>query len=135
MTEMSQRYILLEVPSNILIKRIAPSTWLCGIMFGWGVITACQGVVQSFGSLVALRFLLGIFEAGLVPGAVYVISMYYKRYELQWRLSVFFCASILAGAFGGLLAYALAHMDGIGGYSGKSMSNYDQLNVQVELRY
>lgn len=104
-------------------------------MFGWGVITACQGVVQSFGSLVALRFLLGIFEAGLVPGAVYVISMYYKRYELQWRLSVFFCASILAGAFGGLLAYALAHMDGIGGYSGKSMSNYDQLNVQVELRY
>lgn len=135
MTEMSHRYILLEVPSNILIKRIAPSTWLCGIMFGWGVITVCQGVVQSFGSLIALRFLLGIFEAGLVPGAVYVISMYYKRYELQWRLSVFFCASILAGAFGGLLAYALAHMDGIGGYSGKSMFNYDQCNVQVELRY
>jgi MFS family permease len=76
---------------------------------------------QSFGALVALRFLLGIFEAGLVPGAVYLISMYYKRYELQWRLSVFFCASILAGAFGGLFAYALTHMDGIGGYSGKCL--------------
>ena len=55
-------------------------------MFGWGVITACQGVIQNFGSLVALQFLLGVFEAGLVLGAVYIISMYYKRYELQWRL-------------------------------------------------
>ncbi|THY37059.1 MFS general substrate transporter, partial [Aureobasidium pullulans] len=42
----------------------------------------------------------------------------YQRYELQWRLSLFFSASILAGGFGGLLAYALAKMDGIGGYSG-----------------
>jgi hypothetical protein len=48
--------------------------------------------------------------------------MYYKRYELQWRLSIFFSAGILAGAFGGLFAYALAHMDGIGGYSGKQLS-------------
>jgi MFS family permease len=75
--------------------------------------------VHNFGSLVALRFLLGIFEASLVPGAVYLITTYYKRYELQWRLSVFFYASILAGAFGGLFAYALAHMDGIGGYASK----------------
>jgi MFS family permease len=88
-------------------------------MFFWGVCTVCEGLVKNFASLVALRFLLGVFEAGLVPGAVYLISMYYKRYELQWRLSVFFCASILAGAFGGLLAYALAHMDGVGGYSGQ----------------
>ena len=91
-------------------------------MFCWGACTVGQGLVQNFGSLVALRFLLGIFESGLVPGAVYLISMYYKRYELQWRLSIFFSAGILAGAFGGLFAYALAHMDGIGGYSGKQLS-------------
>lgn len=44
--------------------------------------------------------------------------MYYKRYELQWRLSLFFSASILAGAFGGLFAYALANMAGVAGYNG-----------------
>lgn len=49
---------------------------------------------------------------------VYLISMYYKRYELQWRLSIFFTGSILAGAFSGLLAYAIANMDGIAGYGG-----------------
>lgn len=42
----------------------------------------------------------------------------YKRHELQWRVNLFFCASIIAGAFSGLLAYAIAHMDGIAGYSG-----------------
>lgn len=47
-----------------------------------------------------------------------IISRYYKRLELQLRINVFFCASILAGAFSGLLAYAIAHMDGSAGYGG-----------------
>ncbi|TIA13193.1 MFS general substrate transporter [Aureobasidium pullulans] len=111
-------YILLEVPSNIVLKRISPSLWLSCIMVLWGIATIGQGLVKSFEGLVAMRVLVGIFEAGLFPGCVYLISMYYQRYELQWRLSLFFSASILAGGFGGLLAYALAKMDGIGGYSG-----------------
>lgn len=111
-------YILFEVPSNILIKRMRPSTWLSLIMSLWGIATIGQGLVTTFRGLVACRFLVGLFEAGLFPGCVYLISMYYKRYELQWRFSLFFCASILAGAFGGLLAYALAKMRGIGGYDG-----------------
>ena len=44
--------------------------------------------------------------------------MYYRRHELQWRFNLFFSASIIAGAFSGLLAYAIAHMDGIAGYGG-----------------
>lgn len=44
--------------------------------------------------------------------------MYYQRYELQWRFNLFFCAAIIAGAFGGLFAYALAQMEGVGGYGG-----------------
>ncbi|MCJ1314268.1 hypothetical protein MMC25_007948 [Agyrium rufum] len=111
-------YILLEVPSNIILKKVAPSTWLSLIMFAWGIITVCMGVTKSYGGLLACRLLLGVFEAGFVPGCIYLISMYYKRYELQWRVNIFFCASILSGAFGGLLAYALANMAGIGGYNG-----------------
>lgn len=42
--------------------------------------------------------------------------MYYKRYEFQWRLNLFFCAAIVAGALGGLLAYGISAMDGIGNY-------------------
>ena len=79
-------YILFEVPSNLFLKKVSPSWWLSGIMFSWGmfeptymkgleltsiilgVVTTCQGVVKSFGGLVACRFLLGLFEAGLMPG-------------------------------------------------------------------
>ncbi|OBT44447.1 hypothetical protein VE00_05944 [Pseudogymnoascus sp. WSF 3629] len=111
-------YILFEVPSNILLKKIAPSTWLSSIMFFWGIATMGQGLIKDFGGIVGMRFVLGIFEAGLFPGCIYLISMYYERYELQWRLSLFFSASIIAGAFGGLLAYGLVKMDGLGGYEG-----------------
>jgi len=111
-------YILFEVPANIIIKEINPSTWLSLIMTLWGIATVGQGVVKTFGGLVACRFLVGLFEAGLFPGCVYLISMYYKRYELQKRLSLFFSASILAGAVSGLLAYGLGKMAGVGGYNG-----------------
>jgi MFS family permease len=127
-------YILCEVPSNLLLKNVRPSLYLSGIMAAWGVITIGMGVTQSFGGLVGCRFLLGVFEAGFFPGCAYLISMsvksryyqtfqltltrYYKRLELQLRINLFFCASILAGAFSGLLAYAIAHLDGHAGYSG-----------------
>jgi len=66
-------YILFEVPSNIIIKRVAPSTWLAGIMFFWGVATIGQGLVKTNGGLVAMRVLLGLFEAGFFPGCEYSI--------------------------------------------------------------
>ena len=65
-----------------------------------------------------MRFLIGFFEAGFYPGCIYLISMYYKRYEVQWRFNLFFTGSILAGAFSGLLAYGISFMDGIQGYAG-----------------
>ncbi|KAF3004938.1 hypothetical protein E8E13_007385 [Curvularia kusanoi] len=111
-------YILFEVPSNLVLKKLAPSTWLSLIMILWGIATIGMGLITNFRGLIAMRILLGFFEAGLFPGCVYLISMYYKRYELQWRLTLFFTASIIAGAFGGLLAFAIAKMDGIAGYGG-----------------
>lgn len=111
-------YILFEVPSNIILKNSRPSVFLSGIIGACGIITIGQGVTQSFGGLVACRVLIGLFEAAFVPGCVYLISMYYKRHELQWRINLFYTASILAGAFSGLLAYAIAHMSGVANYGG-----------------
>ncbi|KAF2475136.1 MFS general substrate transporter [Lindgomyces ingoldianus] len=78
----------------------------------------CQGLVQSYGALVACRVILGALEAGILPGCIYLISMYYKRAELQKRYTTFFSSAILAGAFAGLLAYAIAKMHGRAGKSG-----------------
>jgi MFS family permease len=101
-------YILLEIPSNMIIRKVRPPLYIATLMFIWGIINMCMGFVHSYAALVALRVLLGAFEAGVLPGIVYVSSMYYKRHEYQKRVSFFFCSTVVAGAFGGLLAYAIA---------------------------
>ncbi|KAL4907106.1 hypothetical protein BDW74DRAFT_189669 [Aspergillus multicolor] len=112
-------YVLLEVPSNVLLKKFKrPSTYLGILVVGWGVIMTCTGLVKNYGALMAVRVLLGIFEAGFFPGAIYLCSYWYMPKDLALRISYFYCASALSGAFSGLLAAAIAEMDGIGGYEG-----------------
>lgn len=50
----------------------------------------------------AVRFVLGIFEAGMLPGIAYYLSRWYRRSELAWRLGLYVVAAPLAGAFGGV---------------------------------
>lgn len=61
-------YILFEVPSNLVLKKMKPSTWLSLIMILWGISTVGMGLVNNFEGLIAMRVLLGFFEAGLFPG-------------------------------------------------------------------
>ncbi|KAK3940242.1 major facilitator superfamily domain-containing protein [Diplogelasinospora grovesii] len=110
-------YILLEVPSNMLIRRVRPSWYLGGLMFCWGIINMCMGFIKTYEALVVLRFFLGVFEAGVLPGIIYLTSMYYKRHEYQTRMSFLFSSTLVGGAFGGLLAYGIAHLDGQKGYA------------------
>ncbi|KAI5895511.1 MFS general substrate transporter [Schizophyllum commune H4-8] len=111
-------YSILEVPSNIFLKRLRPSIWLSGLMVFWGIMMTLQGIVTNYPSLVGMRVLLGTFEAGLFPGVNYYLSCWYKRSEFGIRAAVFFSAATVSGAFGGLLAAAISKMDGIGGKAG-----------------
>lgn len=76
-------FILLEAPSNIGMKRISPRLWLSGRTLLLGLLTVCQGgVVKTYGGLIAMRVFVGTFEAGLIPGTVFLLSAYYPRFEL-----------------------------------------------------
>lgn len=77
-----------------------------------------NGFVKGYHSLLATRFILGVCESGFFPAAAYLIGEWYCRFEIQWRLSLFFSAASMAGAFSGLLAFALENMDGVGGLRG-----------------
>lgn len=66
-------YILLEIPSNIVLKRFSrPSLYMGILVTSWGVIMTLHGVVSNYAGILALRLLLGVFEAGFFPGAVYL---------------------------------------------------------------
>lgn len=108
-------YAIFQVPSNIVLKRLRPSIWLSTLMVGWGIMMTVQGLVHNFSGLMAMRWLLGMFEAGLYPGVNYYLSCWYKRSEFGIRAAIFFSAATVSGAFGGLLAAAISYMNGVGG--------------------
>ncbi|PMD42708.1 putative MFS transporter, partial [Hyaloscypha variabilis F] len=113
-------YICLAVPSNLLMKKgfVKPQMYLSGIMFCWALCTIGLGCTKTFKGVLACRFLMGVFESGFVPGCAYLIGRYYKRRDFSVRYALFFGAAVLAGAFGGFLAYAIEHMNKVGGYAG-----------------
>lgn len=61
-------YGIFEVPSNILLKKLRPSRWLAILMFTWGMCTILLGVCRTFSQVMAVRWILGMAEAGLFPG-------------------------------------------------------------------
>ncbi|KAI7881294.1 MFS general substrate transporter [Lichtheimia hyalospora FSU 10163] len=111
-------YILFEVPSNLMLKKIGPSKWITIVMLAWGMVMACMAAVHNAAGLLASRFFLGITEAGLFPGVIFYLTLWYTRKEQATRLALFFGCSTLAGAFGGVLAYGIMQMDGIRGMHG-----------------
>jgi MFS family permease len=111
-------YILFEVPCNIILKRTSPRFWLPTLTVVWGTVTTLQGITQSLAGFFVVRFFLGIAEGGLFPGVIFYLGFFYLRTERQYRVSLFFSAASLAGAFGGVLAYGISHMKGVGGLDG-----------------
>lgn len=61
-------YVLFEIPSNLILKRLRPSRWIPMIMIAWGIVMTLMGLVNSYVSLLICRLLLGAAESGLFPG-------------------------------------------------------------------
>jgi MFS transporter, ACS family, allantoate permease len=76
----------------------------------WSVVLACHGAANSFASLGALRFLLGVFEATISPGFSLITAIWYKPSEHSSRHGLWFVGNGIAGLFGGILSYAIGHI-------------------------
>ncbi|KAJ5502733.1 Major facilitator superfamily domain general substrate transporter [Penicillium fimorum] len=111
-------YCFFEVPSNLVLKKLRPSRYIATISILWGIIATLTGITQSYGGLIACRVLLGVVEAGLFPGFITYLTLFYSKREIALRTSYLFSSAAIAGAFGGLLAYGIGFMDGICGMRG-----------------
>ncbi|KAK0638979.1 major facilitator superfamily domain-containing protein [Cercophora newfieldiana] len=112
-------YLLMQLPSNLLITRVRPSLYLSVAMVLWGCVSACNAATRKFGDLIAVRFILGFVEAPFFPGAVFLMSSWYTRAELTRRMSYFYSGNALANMFGGIIGAAvLGNMDGAQGIAG-----------------
>ncbi|CAG7950335.1 unnamed protein product [Penicillium olsonii] len=111
-------YIVLEAPSNLLLKRFSPSKWQSRIMLSWGIALMCNAAVKNKGGLYTTRFLLGVAEAGQFPGVILQMTYWYRPDEMSLRLLYFYICGNVSGIFGGLLAYAFDTVSGAAGLSG-----------------
>jgi MFS family permease len=112
-------YILMQVPSNMLINRIPrPSLYISLAMLLWGLISTLSGVTQNFAGMVAIRFFIGFVEAAFLPGALLILSKWYTRRELTTRNAILFCGNLISNAFSSLVGAAvLANMEGTLGHA------------------
>lgn len=111
-------YILLEVPSNILLTKFGARRWLARIMVSWGIVSVLFTWVQNFEQLALLRFLLGVAEAGFFPGAIFFLSLWVPARHRAKILALFYVAQPLTTVIGAPLASMLIEMHGLFGLEG-----------------
>ncbi|EWC47100.1 hypothetical protein DRE_03469 [Drechslerella stenobrocha 248] len=111
-------YILFQPPATVATRKVGPRLFLSGICLLWGATMIGMGFVKRWEELMGLRLVLGIFEAGYFPGAVYLLSTWYTRFEMGKRYAAFYILGCVASAFAGILAYGLMQMNGLQGLSG-----------------
>jgi sugar phosphate permease len=109
-------YFFFEVPSNVLMRRIGARIWIARIMILWGLISSSMMFARSETSFYALRFLLGIAEAGFFPGVILYLTFWYTRTHRARMVATFMTAIPIAGVFGGPVSgWIMQQMGGVGG--------------------
>jgi len=111
-------YALCDLPSTLLLRRVGTRLWIARIMISWGFISASMVFIRSPHSFYLLRLLLGVAEAGFVPGMLLYLTFWFPSHERARAVAKFMTATSLAGVVGSPLASALLRLDGLHGLSG-----------------
>jgi ACS family 4-hydroxyphenylacetate permease-like MFS transporter len=111
-------YTVFEVPSSLLLMRYGIRRWLPAIMIGWGIASACTMFAVGPYSLYTLRGIVGIAEAGLLPGLLFFLSRWFPVAQRAKATAMFLASLPLALVIGGPLSGAIMTLDGWLGLSG-----------------
>ena len=113
-------YILLEVPSNLILKRVGARLWIARIMLTWGVLSACTLLVKTPTQFLVLRFLLGAAEAGFLPGALFYLTQWFPSQRRGRIIALFMIglplSSVVGGPLSGWILNATHHAFGLQGW-------------------
>ncbi len=111
-------YVLCEVPSNLILRRVGARLWIARIMVTWGLVACGMALVHAAWSFHALRFLLGVAEAGFLPGIIYYLTLWYPQNRRAHAVALFMAATPVAGIIGAPLSGVLLEMHGLLGLEG-----------------
>ncbi|MBK5437672.1 MFS transporter [Pseudomonas sp. TH32] len=112
-------YVLFELPSTLMLPRIGARKTFSRILVLWGITSACMLFVRDVPTFYAMRFLLGVFEAGFAPGLIYYLSRWYGPNRMARAIAIVFIAGPVGGILGGpLSAWLITTLSGVGGMAG-----------------
>ena len=93
-------YFIFEIPSNLLLHRIGARIWIARILITWGIVTMLSGFVRTTHQLYAVRFLLGLAEAGYFPGILLYLTYWFRQRQLAQTVALFLTANPVANIIG-----------------------------------
>ena len=111
-------YFLFEVPSNLIMQRVGARVWIARIMVVWGVVSGAMVFVGSASGFYAMRFLLGVAEAGFFPGVLLYLTAWFPARERAKTVATFAVGGLVAGIVGSPLSGAILGLDGVAGLAG-----------------
>jgi ACS family tartrate transporter-like MFS transporter len=111
-------YCLFEVPSNLLLHRLGGRRWISRIMISWGLVAGATAFVHGAVAFCALRFLLGVAEAGFFPGVIFYLTHWVPAAQRARVVGAFMTAIPISTAVGGPLSTAILALDGRFGLAG-----------------
>src|SRR5437773_9422576 len=82
-------YFLFEIPSNLLLHKLGARIWIARILITWGILAMLTGLVQSVDQLYAVRFLLGLAEAGYFPGIALYLTYWFRQRDQAQAIALF----------------------------------------------
>ncbi|MFD8568416.1 MFS transporter [Streptomyces sp. NPDC059639] len=95
-------YVVLEIPSNMMLKKVGARLWLARIAISWGLVTVITGFVDSVTHLYVARIALGIAEAGLFPGLLLYLTFWYRGKERGQAIAMMALAQPIAMILGSM---------------------------------
>ncbi|MDB5515873.1 MAG: Major facilitator superfamily 1 transporter [Tardiphaga sp.] len=111
-------YSLFEVPSALAAHRFGARVWFARILLTWGLLTVALGFTMSGSVFAAVRFLVGVAEAGAYPGIIFYLTLWFpKRYRVQ-AVALLTIGSPLGNMFGSLFGGAFLDLNGLFGLAG-----------------
>ena len=107
-------YFLLEVPANMMLRRLGARRWLGPIMIAWGLVSAATIFVKGSAGFYFLRFLLGVVECGFFPGVMLYLTFWYPQHRRARIVAMIILANPLSGVFAGPVSgWILARAHGL----------------------
>ena len=111
-------FLLAELPSQLISKRLGPDVWIPAQMIMWSLVSGAQFCLSGRTSFLICRVLIATLQGGFIPDIILYLSYFFKGAEMPFRLAMFWMSMRMVDIVAPLLAAGLLQLRGVEGQEG-----------------